>query len=388
MDPYSYAAGRLPTERRNAIRAFWSHFEANADMLDQYFSSNMTEITADPSQVMAALGSVSPELMWEFGPSDRGHALTVTAEWNDENRPLARAVHDMAPDLPRWRFYEVRSGESDTRVTADYFAARFGEPLALTYIDTALGCDGRIDLTAHGQGNAKTLADQALQAASIVLGEEVDRDWLGFIDGEPTAKAGLFGRLRKQPAEPFDPADFAERFRATIADAKSQMPRQPYASVPPDNREVVLFKADQIHPDHRRCDLITFTTSSETYGKAILSRGRFSSRCHSLHDEWFLYLRIPRTADAPFDDIGERATIEDRLHEALSTDGIGGMVAAGHGQEAVYIDLAVTDIAVAVERIARTLRGEICADAATLHFLDQGLQQLILPAAPELTKLN
>ncbi|MDX8351600.1 hypothetical protein [Cognatiyoonia sp. IB215182] len=388
MDPYSYVAGRLPTDQRKAIRAFWSHFEANADALDQYFSSKMTEITTDPSEVMAALGSVSPELMWEFGPSDRGHALTVTAEWHDDNRPLARAVHDMAPDLPRWRFHEVRSGESDSRVTADYFAARFGKPLALTHIDTALGRDGRIDLTARGQGNAKTLADQALQAASIVLGEEVDRDWLGFIDGAPTAKAGIFGRLRQQPAEPFDAAGFAERFRATIADAKSQMPQQPYSAVPPDNREAILFKANKIHSDHRRCDLMTFTTSSETYGHAVLSGGRFSSRCHSLHDEWFLYLRIPRTSDTPFDDVSERGAIEDRLHDALSADGLGGMVAAGHGQEAVYIDLAVTDVALAVERVAQTLGGEIYADAATLHFLDQGLQRLIIPAAPDLLTLN
>jgi len=388
IDPYSFAASRFPTDTRDAIRKFWMHFAANAEGLDRCFSSNMTEKTVDPTVVMAALKDVSPELMWEFGPSDRGHALTITAEWNDSNRALARAVHDMAPDLSRWQFHQVRGPESDSSITVDYFAQRFGEPLTLTKIEAICGETGRVNLIAHGPDNEQALADQALKVASAILGEAVERDWIGYIDGAPTAKTGLFGRLRGQSPAPFEPATFADGFRAAIARLKSALPARPYAGTPLDDREVTLFKAKAAYPEHPRADLITFAAASEAYGRAVLSGGRFSSRCHSIHDEWFLYLRIQRTEDAPFDDVSERGVIEERLHQALSQDGLGGVVAAGHGSEAVYIDLDVSDAARAVAQIGQVLQGEPYVGEATLHFLDQGLQSLVLPAAPDSLKPN
>ncbi|MEL6838604.1 MAG: hypothetical protein AAFP85_04890 [Pseudomonadota bacterium] len=387
-DPYSFAAGRLPTETRQAIRAFWSHFQDHADALDQCFRSNMTDMTTDPTDVMGALAAVSPDLMWEFGPSDRGHALTITAEWKDANRPLARAVCMMAPNLPRWRLYEVRSVEADNIDAAEYFAARFREPLVLTGIDTAVGRTGRIDLVAHGPAKADTLEDHAIKIATSILGEEVERDWLGFVDAARTPKAGLLGRLRGQRPVPLDAIAFADSFRAAIALAKSKMPTTPYSAMSLKDRGMVLVKPSKMPADHPRSDLLFFVTTSSPYAEAVLLGGRFSSRCYSLHDEWFLYLRIPRSADAPFDDVQDRYDIEERLHDALSKDGLGGMVAAGHGREAVYIDVAVTDVALGIERIAGAIQGEVYAEGATLHFLDEGVQDLVLPAAPELVTLN
>ena len=388
MDPYDFAAERLPTDTRNAIAAFWDQFTAQADGLDRCFSTNMTDMTVDPTEVMAALQDVSPDLMWEFGASDRGHALTITAEWNDEIRPLARAIHHMAPDLPRWQFHEARPPGAEVDHIADYVAQRFGAPLILTRLDASVGKDGRIDLAAFGPGDKKTLFDQALSLATSLFGEATERDWVGFVDSKPAGKPGLFSRLRGQPQTEFSAADFADNFRAAIAKAKSGLPAKPYAATPLDDRGSALFRVNITDPNHPRADLFTFVGPSTTYGNAVLSGGRFSSLCHSTHGEWFLFLRIPRTDDMPFDRVEERSAIEEHLHAALSRDRLGGTVGAGHGHQAVYIDLAVTDVAQGVARISEALKSAPYAAMSTLHFLDQGLRGLVLPAAPDTEKPN
>ena len=80
-------AGKL-----DAIRDFWSGFAQNADAIDAAFSSGANDILALSRDVMAPLGDIAPELMWEFGPSDRGHSLCITPEWRSALRPLARTV--------------------------------------------------------------------------------------------------------------------------------------------------------------------------------------------------------------------------------------------------------------------------------------------------------
>ncbi|MGJ8621261.1 MAG: hypothetical protein ACSHW1_00685 [Yoonia sp.] len=348
----------------------------------------MTDVTVDPAEVMTALTDVSPELMWEFGPSPRGHALTITAEWNDANRALARAVINAAPELPRWEFFEVRRPEANPDLAADFFSQRFREPLTLTSIGAVVGRSGRVDLVGHGTGSEQALADQVLKVASLILGEAVERDWIGFIDGAPTAKAGLLKRLSGKSATAFDPAAFAEDFRAAIAKAKSELPEQPYAELSLDEREVSLFKAKGLHDAHPRADLLTFAVASKQYGHAALSRERFSSACHSIHGEWFLYVRILRTEHTPFDDVGDRGIIEENLHAALSKEALGGVVGAGHGRGAVYIDLAVTDVPRAIAQITQTLSGHTYTNTATIHFMDQVLQSLVLPAAQTSPKPN
>ncbi|MHA3914147.1 hypothetical protein [Halovulum sp. GXIMD14793] len=102
MDPYDFAATMLPQDQHDAIAAFWEAFAAGADTLDHAFESRDGDLVSQSVGVMDALKAVSENLMWEFGPSDRGHALCVTAEWRSELRALARLVIRMAPDLPRW----------------------------------------------------------------------------------------------------------------------------------------------------------------------------------------------------------------------------------------------------------------------------------------------
>ncbi len=379
MDPYDFAASLLPDDHRRRIELFWQRFAAEADRLDALFSGQRGESVESSIQVMQALEDVSPDLMWEFGPAENGHRLCITAEWHDELRPLARAVRQMAPDLPRWQFLEARE-PSDGTDLAGNFERRFRTKMTLSRIETQLGPQGRIDLVGHGKGNATMLADQAISMATYLLGEEVERDWIGAADGAPQ-KGGFLGFGRK-PQAAFDPAGFVDDVRAAIARAKAGAPDRPYAEQPIDDRQTMLAQTEGLPPGHRRADLFVLNTSNEAHAQAMLSMGRFASPTYSRNGEWFVYLAIARTAELSFDQVDDRYALESRLHAALSADGTGGWVAGGTGRDTVYIDLAVTDVGRALERIAEVMATEPSAPNATVHFMDTGLEGLILPAVP------
>jgi hypothetical protein len=351
-----------------------------ADRLDAGFSGQAPGAIDQSIQVMSALKDISPDLMWEFGPSDRGHTLCITAEWRDSLRPLARLVRQMAPDLPRWRFSDARAPLDGDGDVAEHFEARFRQPVQLSRIDASLGRGGRIDLVGHGTGSEEVVFDQTLSMASLVLGEAVERDWIGAVDSEPE-RPGLLGLLKKKQVQ-FDAQGFRDSMREAIAQARAAMPERAYANRPIDARPVTLLQIDGLVEDHPRNDLFLLNTSNETHSHGMLSGGRFASPCYGRHGEWFLYLRIARTPETPFDQVDDRHALEAALHEALAADGTGGWVAGGTGRDAVYIDLAATHVGRAIDRIAGVMAAEPSAAGATVHFLDLGLDDLVLPAVP------
>jgi hypothetical protein len=381
MDPYDYAASLLSMEVRTRGAEFWQAFAREPDRLDAGFSGQSPGAIDQSVQVMGGLAKVSPDLMWGFCPPDRGHALCITAEWRDTLRPLARLVRQMAPDLPRWRFPDARKPSKWDEGLDQNIEARFREPVGLSRIEATLGREGRIDLVGHGRGTEKALADQSLAMATYLLVEAVARDWIGAIDGVPE-RSGFFGLLGKRGAA-FVPGNFRDTVRETIARARAAMPERPYAEAPYDTRQTVVDQLSGLPEAHRGADLFTLDTSNEAHAQGMLSMGRFASPCFSRNGEWFVYLRISRTPELPFDDVDDRYTLEARLHAALAEGGIGGWVAGGRGREAVYIDLAATQVGQAVGRIGEVMASEPAGVKATVHFLDTGLEELVLPAVTE-----
>ena len=368
-DPYDLVGERRLQEHHAAITAFWEGFVARADDLDRGFSSGGGG--ALPVEVMAELQAVSPDLMWEFGPSDRGHDLCITAEWRDALRPLARAVLSMAPDLPRWTFSEARTPEAWEAFDGVY-ETRFNGPRNVSRIDVAPGEENRVALTAHGAAGGEALCSEALALATLALGEAVDRDWIGAVDGVRTG-GGLRRLFRKPEDAVFDPAGFAQAFEKAMAKIRSTLPSRPLSASSIMEGEVSLIQPNGVHPDCPRHDLVTFVTPSMAYAMAALKTASFCSANHSRHGEWFFTLEIPRSDAAPFDEVTERGAVEERVFEVLSRDGCGGLAASGHGTDTVYVDCASPRPEEAAQRLANAFRDAPWFGDAGLRFLDAGL---------------
>lgn len=371
-DPYDIAAARLLPESLGAIKSFWAEFETQADRLDAAFSGD-GDIQFSV-EVMQALNEVSPDLMWEFGPSDKGHRLCITAEWRPELRPLARAMINLAPTLDRWEFIDARPADHGSNFEEN-FQARFRMPVTLSDIQLEPGFDNKVEMTGTGIGSEDEVGNQTLLVAGLLLGEQVDWDWFGDVETNPV-KRSFFSRLSKRNMTKFPSDDFVSRFHEMIEQVQTSMPDGPY-SKPRDDTEVSLLKLED--GGTGRADMITFTVASMAYANATLKTSRFSSVNHSRFGEWFLFLRIPRTVEFPFGQVSDRAEIEDMLQEALSIDQIGGVAAAGHGREAVYIDLALTDIDCGLRVVNEKLKDHALFPEMSVHFLEAGLPETSFP---------
>ncbi len=361
----------------DAIRRFWDGFAVHADMLDEIFGSGRGEID-HVSEVMAELRNVSPDLMWEFGPSERGHMLTITSEWRHGLRALARAVVNMAPKLERFAVVDARDGNEGGLLDGN-FEARFGLPISVSEISTAPGRDNKVAMTGKGPGDEDRIGNEVLALGTFLLGEAVDRNWFGDVASE-TQSSGLLSIFgRKKAAGAFDPEAFRAKFEATIATIAKSLPETRRADADFESEERLVMQLNGAHVETGRPDLFLFNTVSEPYFTAALTTTRFASVNHSRLGEWFLFVRIPRTSETPYDDVGDRYALEEALHTALSAAGLGGVMAAGHGQEAVYIDIAAETPDAALPLIARTLEATPGFSGFTVHFLEAGLAQTGLP---------
>ncbi len=368
-DPYDYAASLINSHTRNAINSFWQHFAQNADILANWFV-NQQGGTQTVVNIMQPLTEVSPDLIWGFGPAEQGHMLTITAEFQDGLRPLARLMQRMAPSLPDWTFTNTHP-PSDPAQLAQEHLARFGFPLTLSDIKVSLGRDRRINL--HGYGAGPKVFDEVLNVSTLLLGEEKERDWVGYVQ-----------ETHNQASQPFGPLTWINRFDDAIAEARSLMPNAPHSEQDPRQASGGLYRDFNLPHGHPRQDLITFFAPSEAYINAALYGPRFSSRGFSGFNEWFMYLKIQRSLAAPFGHVEERAEVEDRLHTTLSNAGVGGWVAAGHGTDYVYIDFAVADVALAAALLQNHFGKEVYAADASLYFLDQGLRDITIPLSPSI----
>ena len=384
QDPYDFAAEHLLSSKIDAIRPFWVAFERDADELDKIFESR----TAQPdrvSEIMEPLNSVDPDLMWEFGPSEKGHSICITAEFRNNLRALARAVVNMAPPLDRFEVRDHRTGNG-TGNWEQNFAARFRIPITLSSIETGVGNDNKIAMVGIGPSDDGKTGDEVLSLATYFLGEQIDRDWFGAVDTQRQQKKGLSILSLGKRDTAFSPEMFLEKFHTSMAEAKRQRPAQPHHEMDHSEGERILFKVETPRPDIGRPDLMTFTARSAAYVNAAIGSTRFSSVNHSSFGEWFLFVSIPQTP--AFGSLDDRSDLEDMLHEALSSQGLGGVAATSMGRDTMYIDLAVTDILRSLGLIAEALRNVPTFGDTHVHFLEAGLAQHGHPLSDFLVRHN
>ncbi|MEP6066360.1 MAG: hypothetical protein ABJ246_11020 [Paracoccaceae bacterium] len=372
VDPYDFHAAALPSETIGAIDRFWSHFSDHIEALDAFWTDASSD--ADPVDIMSALHDVSPDLMWEFGSSDRRHKVVITAEWQDDLRPLARAILRRAPQFERFEVTDTRDPVPVAEIAATY-QARFREDLLLTGLDASVGTDARIAVIGYGTADTQTLTDQVLYFASLCLGEQDERDWMGYIDIEAdnSKRQGLMSRLGRPKVKPMELAPATQSLVDAISLSKEDRPILPYSQIGLDAPVSVFMKPPTgFHEDHVRSDLLTYSASDKRFAQAVFQGDRFASPCHSAHDEWFVCLRVPNL-DGALWDTSDRGDIEDAAHEVLARNGLGGLVGGGTGTEACYIDVALTDVPQGLAVLVAGLRNMRGLDRAEVLFLDVGL---------------
>lgn len=377
-DVYDFHAALLPSDHLAAIDAFWGWFQKKADELDAHFSRKTDRQSADPNQLIERLKGPWDELMWEFGPSDKGHSLAITAEWNDDNLVNARAFLRRAPSLPRWVFSEVKPSCAPEALI-ETFEVMFKQPLHIVALTASENATGRVDIAVEGAADEDILFGQAIKLTSLLLGEAEERDWLGMIDCiQLQPKGGLMARLKSRQAPKLDVEGALASLHGAIERSKGKRPDSPYAQTDFHDRPASLFKINDAPEDHPRADLITFIAPDERYGNAAINARRFSSANHSGHGEWFIYLRLPHQ-DETLLSVDDRGNIEELIHTSLAAIDLGGVVASGTGTQASYIDVALNDVTAGVTQLGHVLKDTPFAPDVTVHFMDPGLTHYAHP---------
>lgn len=387
-DAYDFWAERLPSAERAAVHAFWEGFARHAAFIDAIFTGEDRSGTADDvADCMAdALGPLSDGIYWEFGPLDetgkRGHFLALTPELYHSKRPLARALVAAAPDLPGWGFGDARRPmAADASILANV-ASRAFRDVTLLGAEVQAGAHRMVDVT--GLGPDEHAGGQAGLLFSLVMGEAVERDWLGEVSSTPAKApraaglAGMIGR-RAAPEESWV-SDFAEEARGLVDAMRAGTQTAPFAPVRGSVPET-LFRLTPGDGTWPRADLVTYLTTRPDFAQARFDDAPIAAERFSTRGESFIALRLARTPAAPLDDVSDRAEIADAIDADLRAGGLGGVFGEGHGRAHIYVDAAVTEIPSAIGVIERVLGRLGHSAPAHILFDEAGLTDLALPLA-------
>lgn len=378
MDPYDFAASLLSNTKRDLISQFWDAFLEDAEGLQKAFADkDKAGIYGDlKSEVL--LKKISKTITMEFTFEEAGHKLCITSGRAMKPLPIVRLVKDMAPDLPDWDItYARKPHDKGALFPFSYqnYQDRFDHPLLIDSIKPTLNPDGRIDIMGSGGSAPDELIEQTFNAASMILGEEVQRDWVGYTESRPSVD----NRASAEPSMALDPDAFLADFRTEISKAQFLMRKAPFSERKLEDLNGTVIYLEDMPEDHRRPDLEVMSIPEGLFAKGTINSPNFSSRCYSSFGEWFLNIRLPLSKIPAEDKSQALSLLAIPLHEALVADHLGGCVMHGVGREAIYIDVAVTDVAQGVAVIEAALREIPFAADSALHFMDVGLEDVTIP---------
>ena len=377
MDAYDYAASKLDGATLKRVDTFWEVFSDQAAAIEKYLAASGGPDTGQlMSMIRTALRPVSKDLMWEFEAIDIGHALTVTAEWRDELRPLTRLLLQRAPNLTGWQFREARQPVPAEQVI-DQAKARLRSDLSIIEIRPSASGARAVNLDVSGPTSEDELVHQSILLFSLLKGEALDRIWLGEISGSrPTLMRSILAG--DNPASELDIELLMNEIDECIDDVRELAPDAPFCDVPLDTREMSLLEpAEPGQGPSPRDDLITLTSTYPEMIIAQLNGKRFASERFSGFGETFAMLKFART-DGHFGDVEERYGLEEKLQDALAESRAGGVTGGAFGQAHAYIDVALLHVGDAIDILTNVLRAEGISTGTTLHFFEPGLDKFIV----------
>lgn len=386
-DAYDFWAERLPREQIAAIDDFWLSFAEIAPRLERHFRGAAPAVDAD-AEIRKALGPLAERLVcdFEFGPEGT-LVLVVTPELYHSRRPLARAAVNRAPEIGSWRISDTRRPVARIPDAVRAILARSrSEAFAVETLSARRSAHRLVDLVADGHGERDFIADQAGIIFSVLLGERADQDWLGDTHGRrhPVQSLGDLLFRRARPRNDRWMSEFREAALAIIEAFEAERPERPFAETPMRVEDTVSFRLRPKGGDpERRLDAMLCQSRYRALTAARLAGVRIGSLRFSRFHEVFCGLKIRRTGQSPFSQVAEIATLGTRIEAALMPDRVGGVIARASGIDHVYIDLALLDLGVAIERLRAVLAAEGIAGPAWLVFDEAGLEDLYHPLTPK-----
>lgn len=374
-DPDDAAEARERHAVLEKIDLWWKTFASRTRDLEQLFSRKQEWDL--PAWMAENLQSISPRLMWEFGPAVKrdGHRLVITPESEHGLRPIVKTILERAPKLDGWEFYPHRIAE-DFEWAMTTVDGRAGVDISDARVVVKPN-DGRLDLSftfsaCHGPDDNDALG-AAFIATESLLGEDVLEQWLGLVDVAPARKKSFLSFGRKDESVGLRQLQSAVREAIQqLLDARPSVPCIDRA----DSAEWSLFQMGAVP------DAFDYPAQSDMrVGKSMdaamwiaARRGRaFFSESFSRFGETFCYVKVDGVEgldESQFDDKGD---IEDALDEALRRDRIGCFIGGGTGQRYAYVDLALTDVTRGADIIRRVLQEGNITRRCWLLFYDASL---------------
>ena len=342
-------------EKIALARAWWKEFEKRADDLNQLFAGKQDWDL--PKWIAETLQRIDCGLMWEFGPAINGpgHRLVITPESESELRPLVCSILENAPDIPGWEFYGHRLPEPPVTALA-MVKARQGAAIT-GWRCVACSSGAKIDLyyLPSEQINDGALFDgYAFVLTESLLGEAVLDQWIGVICA--ISEVDLHKETRGE-GEIVELAEFKAHVDKLIEARRDSLPDKPLVVEVNDEAQgrVYQYKPEKADDYDQQEDLLTGIGIVDGLASAVRRPGFYSSS-FSRRGEVFCYLKTDGSDIAPEDSFEDRASIEDAIDAAIRPEFLGCVIGGGTGLRYSYVELALTDVEQAAERINNALR--------------------------------
>lgn len=374
-DPQNAAEAAYRRKIMSAIDAWWRSFQQRAPDIERVFSRQSKMDL--PEWMHETLGGVHPAIMWEFGRALRGsgHRLVITPEMNHHLRPLVRTLLERAPRMPGWEFYDYRLPE-DCEQAMLAVEGRVGVKLNGARIAAAATRSRKIDLSYFFPPELRLSDEKARHAAfiasEVLFGEQALDAWIGAIN--------VIDPLNRDPKRRLLPLERGqETVAALISSLTEQLPERPFWERPTESDEDIWTSFQLQRPENaedyaEREDYMFGTTRWMPLIETVHSGQLFGSSCHSRHAETFCYLKLD-AAEIPSEHLVDfRSQFEEAIHSQLALAQAGGIVGGGTGLRYSYIDLAVTDLKLAIPLLQRLLASREAPLRSWLLFFDGDLR--------------
>lgn len=356
----SEAAARAEVDAR--IVAWWQAFEAKAKEIEALFEQRVKfDLEA---WVTPRLKAIDDDLFWEFTKASGRWAFIVTCEEQRELQPLVDRIVSLAPKGLFCEVLNARPAEH-SRFALMTVEGRF--EVDATKWTAELEPLGHGLLGVRWNGATDDEHEAAVWLTKGLLGEDEMADWVGSVaPGGRSLLSKLFGRSSR-----IGVSDFLEAFSAAKRKQHEGRPDGRLlvsSQVGTDANWAVATIDPRTRQGGRQLDLRTARTADLELLSASVGGVPFSSCRFSRFGERFLYVQTDGFSDEGF---SSTLAMEEVVDAALGP--LGRTIGAGTGERYSYLNLVVSDVDAAVERIRHVLQKGRLPTRSWIRFFDDTL---------------